>query len=106
MKKSLLTFGISISLVVSLGAISLSAQEGKPKDTIPEIIEHTPYMVTRVSVPTTLKKLAKRYYDDENDYIIIQKANKKLNMNIPRNTEVKIPITDKFTDQPEQLGWK
>jgi nucleoid-associated protein YgaU len=106
MKKSLLTFGLSVSLIVSVGTVNLSAEEDKEKNDIPKVAEHTPYTVTRVSSATTLKKLAQRYYGDESDYTIIQEANKKLHMSIPSNTEVKIPITDKFTDQPEQLGWR
>jgi len=52
--------------------------------------------------------LAQRYYNDENDYMIIVNANKGLfnsNLILRKNTEVKIPITPKFTDQPEILGW-
>lgn len=106
MKRELLTFSISVSLILSLGVTTLSAQEeGKPLDEVPEKVEHTPYTTTRVSQATTLKKLAKRYYGDENDYKIIQKANNGLGMNVPRNTEVIIPITEKFKDQPEQLSW-
>jgi nucleoid-associated protein YgaU len=106
MKQRLLTFGLGVSLILSLGTTTLLAEEGKPLDEVPEKVEHTPFTTTRVSHATTLKKLAKLYYGDENDYTIIQKANKGLGMKVPRNTEVKIPITDKFKDQPEQLDWR
>jgi len=46
------------------------------------------------------------YYGDADDYVVIKKANKGLVMNVPKNTEVIIPITSKFKDQPEQLSWK
>ncbi|NEW60274.1 hypothetical protein GSY74_03170 [Sulfurovum sp. bin170] len=106
MKKKLLTLSLGLSLILSLGVTTLLAEEGKPLDEVPARVEHTPYTVTRVSSATTLKKLAKLYYGDANDYKIIQKANKGLGMNVPRNTEVKIPITEKFKDQPEQLDWQ
>ena len=106
MKKELLKFGLSVSLILSLGTTTILAEEGKPLDEVPAKTEHTPYTTTRVSQETTLKKLALRYYGDEKDYVVIQKANKGLRMNVPRNTEVNIPITDKFKDQPEQLSWK
>jgi nucleoid-associated protein YgaU len=106
MRRRLLTFSLGVSLILSLGATTLLAEEGKPLDEVPAKVDHTPYTVTRVSKKTTLKKLAKRYYGDEKDYVIIQKANKGLGMNVPRNTELKIPITEKFKDQPEQLSWR
>jgi predicted DNA-binding ArsR family transcriptional regulator len=107
MKRKLLTLGLSVSMVLALSVTTLSAEEeGKPLDEVPEKVEHTPYTTTRVSQATTLKKLAQLYYGDENDYVIIQKANKGLRMHVPRNTEVVIPITEKFKDQPEQLDWQ
>jgi len=106
MTRKLLTLSFGISLMLSLSITTLLAEEGKPLDEVPAKVEHTPYTTTRVSNSTTLKKLAKRYYGDENDYVVIQKANKNLGMNIPQNTEVRIPVTKKFRDQPEQLSWR
>ncbi len=106
MKEKLLTFSLGVSMILALGMTTLSAEEGKPLDEVPKKVEHTPFTTTRVSQATTLKKLAQLYYGDENDYTIIQKANKGLGMNVPKNTEVNIPITEKFKDQPEQLSWK
>ncbi len=63
---------------------------------------------TRVAYDTTAKELAQKYYGDASDYMIIVKANKgiiKKNHTIHKNTEIKIPITEKFRDQPEILGW-
>jgi len=104
MKKRLLTLGLGISMILSLGT-TLSAEEGKPLDQIPEKVEHTPFTVTRVNIDTNMIKLAELYYGDANDSKVIQDANKNLDMNISQNTEVKIPITAKFKDQPEQLSW-
>ncbi|SFV56934.1 hypothetical protein MNB_SV-12-185 [hydrothermal vent metagenome] len=106
MKRELLKLSLGLSLILSLGVTTLLAEEGKPLDEVPAKVEHTPFTTTRLSSATTLKKLAELYYGDANDYKIIQKANKGLGMNVPRNTEVKIPVTEKFKDQPEQLSWK
>jgi hypothetical protein len=107
MRRKLLTFSLGVSMILTISVTTtLSAEEGKPLEKVPEKIEHTPYMTTRVSQATTLKKLAQRYYGDENEYIIIKKANIGIGMNVPRNTEVRIPVTDKFKDQPEQLSWQ
>ena len=106
MRRELMKLGLGLSLILTLSTTTLLADEGKPLSEVPEKVEHTPFTTTRVTQATTLKKLAKRYYGDENDYVVIQKANKGLGMNIPRNTELKIPITSKFKDQPEQLSWR
>ena len=108
MKKEFLKFGLVISIMLGLETSSLFAQEGKSKDEIPSFVEHTPYMKTRVSFDTTYKELALKYYGDENDYMIIFKANVKRlgkSQKIRKHTEVTIPVTKKFKDQPEQLGW-
>ena len=106
MRRELMKLGLGLSLILTLSTTTLLADEGKPLSEVPEKVEHTPFTTTRVSQDTTLKKLAQLYYGDENDYTVIQNANKDLSMNVPKNTEVNIPITEKFKDQPEQLDWK
>jgi phage tail protein X len=67
------------------------------------------WTVTRVTYDTTVEELAQRYYGDSKDYIYILEANKNIlhgSHIVPKNTEVKIPITEKFRDQPEKLGWE
>ncbi len=63
---------------------------------------------TRIPYNTTAKELAEKYYGDASDYKIIIEANKGViskNGFVPKHTEIKIPVTEKFQDQPEVLGW-
>jgi len=93
--------GLGLFIVLFIGISSLVA---KSKVTLPPS-----WTVTRVSYTTTVEELAKKYYGDAKDYIYILEANKEIlhgSHRVPRNTEVKIPITEKFREQPERLGWK
>jgi hypothetical protein len=108
MKETFLKFSLVISVILSLGTNSLLAESGKSRDEIPPFVEHTPYTTTRVSYDTTYRELALRYYGDASDYMIIFNANVKRlgkSQKIRKHTEVIIPVTEKFRDQPEHLGW-
>ncbi len=108
MKKKFLKLNLVISIILSLGTSSLFAELGKSRDEIPTFIEHTPYTTTRVYYDTTYRELALKYYGDANDYMIIFNANVKRlgkSQNIRKHSEVIIPVTEKFRDQPEHLGW-
>jgi phage tail protein X len=86
-------------LLVSVGAMSLLVA----KDIVPNS-----WINTRVTYDISVKELAERYYGDASEYKVILNANRGLigkNLIVPKNTEIQIPITEKFTDQPEMLGW-
>jgi len=58
---------------------------------------------------TTLEDLASTYYGDASETAVIYNANKELigkNRKLEKGMELKIPVTDKFRDQPERLGWR
>jgi len=66
------------------------------------------WTVTRLNYAITVEELAQRYYGNAKDYKYILEANKKIlkgNHTVPKDTEIKIPITENFRDQPEKLGW-
>ncbi len=66
------------------------------------------WTTTRITYDITVEELAQRYYGDKNDYKLILKANKNILRGshiVPKNTPIRIPITPKFRDQPEKLGW-
>jgi len=66
------------------------------------------WTTTRVTYNITVEELAERYYGDKSDYKLILKANKNIlrgSHTVPKNVEIRIPITPKFRDQPEKLGW-
>jgi nucleoid-associated protein YgaU len=99
----ILKLGLSLSIALLVG-ISSSLVAKDVKITLPPS-----WIVTRFNYNVTVEELAHRYYGNSQDYIYILEANKKL-LNgshlVPKNVEIKIPITEKFRDQPEKLGWQ
>jgi len=88
-----------IVVIVSLGALTFSWAESAAANS---------WINTRVPYDISVKELAERYYGDASEYPIIVEANKGLigkDLIVRKDTEIKIPVTDKFTDQPEILGW-
>jgi len=111
MKKKIVKLGfIALSSVMLLGGIPnlLSATQ----DTKFELTEAPKDMTwVNIVVPfsdTTLEDLASTYYGDVKEASLIYNANKKI---IPRSKKLfkgmklKLPVTEKFRDQPEHLGW-
>jgi phage tail protein X len=101
MLKKVLSFSLSVGATsILLLGTALVAEE---KVDLPPS-----WTTTRITYDITVEELAERYYGDAKHYKLILKANKKIlngNHTVPKNTEIKIPITPNFKDQPEQLGW-
>jgi len=60
------------------------------------------------SSETTLADLASTYYGDVNEASLIYEANKNVipkSKKLRKGMKLKMPVTDKFIDQPEHLGW-
>jgi hypothetical protein len=101
MLNKILTFSLSIGTasVIFLGT-TLVANE--------KVILPPSWTTTRITYDITVKELAQRYYGDSKEYKLILEANKNIlrgRHTVPKNTEIKIPITPKFRDRPERLGW-
>lgn len=65
--------------------------------------------ITINSNKVTLEDLASTYYGDVKDADIIYDANRdviKKNRKLKKGMKLEIPVTDKFRDQPEHLGWR
>ena len=65
--------------------------------------------ITVKSNKVTLEDLASSYYGDVKDADIIYDANRdviKKNRKLKKGMKLEIPVTDKFRDQPEHLGWR
>ena len=65
--------------------------------------------ITIESEDVTLEDLASTYYGDVKDAYIIYNANRDVigkDKKLHSGMHLKIPITDKFRDQPEHLGWR
>ena len=57
---------------------------------------------------TTLEDLASTYYSDIHEADTIYNANREIigkDKKLVKNMILKIPVTEKFKDQPEHLGW-
>jgi phage tail protein X len=58
---------------------------------------------------TTLEDLASTYYGDVTESETIYQANKEVigkNRKLRAGMVLEIPVTEKFRDQPEHLGWR
>ncbi|CAA6826573.1 MAG: Unknown protein [uncultured Sulfurovum sp.] len=57
----------------------------------------------------TLEDLASTYYGDASETRIIYNANRDVigkNRKLRKGMVLEIPVTEKFRDQPEHLGWR
>ena len=106
MKKvaKVLLLGIALSVGNSLVAVELQGQiEFKSSYNM------TWTEITIESEDVTLEDLASTYYGDIKDAYIIYNANSDVigkDKKLHSGMHLKIPITDKFRDQPEHLGWR
>lgn len=65
--------------------------------------------ITIESNSVTLSDLASTYYGDASETEIIYNANKDViakNRKLQAGMVLEIPVTEKFRDQPEHLGWR
>jgi|GEM_PF-5102777 len=89
--------------VASIILFSVTGLEAGEKVVLPPS-----WTVTRLTYDVTVEELAQMYYGDAKDYVYILEANKDI-LNgshlVKKDTKIKIPITPKFRDQPEKLGW-
>ncbi|CAA6816946.1 MAG: Unknown protein [uncultured Sulfurovum sp.] len=57
----------------------------------------------------TLEDLASSYYADASETEVIYNANRDVigqNRQLRKGMKLQIPVTDKFREQPEHLGWR
>lgn len=104
-----LSFGLFATLFLGMSNLSFANGIVEGNQKLSETTQPTTsWIMTRVPYDISAKELAQDYYGDENEYHIIVAANKGIigkNLMFRKHTEVKIPITEKFQDQPEKIGW-
>jgi hypothetical protein len=105
MKNKFLTWAmvgvLSFGLAITVSAEELTPPTGEMGKNLPWIDLTLPYTMT-------LQELAGMYYSDENDYTIIYDANRDVvpkTLQVEKGMLIKIPVTEKFEDQPLILGW-
>lgn len=111
MRQRFIKLSLGVSTILFLGMSTLSFANGVTEEhyKLSEMSNNSiPWITTKVAYDISAKELAINYYADENDYTIIVEANKGIigkNLMFRKHTEVKIPVTEKFRDQPEKIGW-
>ena len=107
MKKIVKLFSLGI-LLLSAGnnLVAIELQQGQMEY---RSINMTWTEITIESEDVTLEDLASTYYGDVKDAYIIYNANRGVigkDKKLHSGMHLKIPITDKYRDQPEHLGWR
>lgn len=113
--KQILKMSLGVALLLWMGMSSVAVAENsegveKSETTV------SGWVNTRIPYDISTKEIAERYYSNANDYMIIVNGNQDLvkrgliykkgsDYIVKKNTEIKVPITEKFQDQPEILGW-
>lgn len=101
MKKRLLKFTLSATLLMGLTVANAQKMDK-------HIVHGTPWVETRLPYAMTAMELAENYYGNSAEVTQIMKANKAISNAstlLPKEMLVRIPVTSSFTDQPERLGW-
>jgi hypothetical protein len=94
------TIKICVAFLVLIGAVGLQAKE--------RVVLPPSWVNASFNYDVTVEELAKMYYGDSKDYIYILEANKDILRGshlVRKKTEIRIPITPKFREIPQKLGW-
>jgi len=109
MKKQLFKCSFIVSVFILLGTPNvLSATESRKLELTEAPKNMTWVNIVVYSSTTTLADLASTYYGDVEEATLIYEANKDVipkSKKLKKGMKLKIPVTDKFIDQPEHLGW-
>jgi len=110
MKNRLFKLSLIASVFIFLGTTNtLFATESTKLE-----LSQTPKDITWVNIvvgssETTLEDLASTYYGDVKEASLIYEANKNVipkSKKLREGMKLKMPVTSKFIDQPEHLGWR
>jgi len=109
MKNQLFKCSFIVSVFILLGTTNiLSATESRKLELTEAPKNMTWVNIVVYSSTTTLSDLASTYYGDVKEATLIYEANKDVipkSKKLKKGMKLKIPVTDKFIDQPEHLGW-
>jgi nucleoid-associated protein YgaU len=109
MTKQLLKWSFTASVLILLGTTNaLFATESTQLELTEAPKDIVWVNIVVASSETTLADLASTYYGDVKEASLIYEANKGIipkSKRLQKGMKLKIPVTDKFIDQPEHLGW-
>jgi len=109
MRNKIKNMGLTVAMLMLMGHTTVVAEEHYKMELTQAPKDMAWTNVTVASDETTLEDLASTYYGDVNDAIIIYEANRDVIPNskkLRKGMVLKIPITDKYRDAPEHLGWQ
>jgi nucleoid-associated protein YgaU len=110
MKNRLFKWTLTASVFIFLGTTNtLFATESSSKLELTEAPKDIIWVnIVVASSETTLADLASTYYGDVKEASLIYESNKDVipkSKKLMKGMKLKMPVTDKFIDQPEHLGW-
>jgi len=109
MQNKIKNIGLTVAMLLFIGNTTVVAEEGYKMELTKAPKDMSWTNVTISSDETTLEDLASTYYGDVNDAIIIYEANRDIipkSKKLSKGMVLKIPITEKYRDAPEHLGWQ
>jgi len=109
MRNQRIKWSFTVSVLIFLGTTSvLSSLETRELELTEAPKNMTWVNIVVFSNKITLADLASMYYGDEGESSLIYNANKDIipkDKQLEKGMHLKLPVTDKFIDQPEYLGW-
>jgi nucleoid-associated protein YgaU len=109
MRNKIKNMSLVVAMLFFTGTSTLVADKGYRMELTKAPKDMAWTNITVSSNDTTLEDLASTYYGDVNDAIIIYEANKDIipkSKKLSKGMVLKIPITEKYRDAPEHLGWQ
>ena len=102
-------WSFTVSVLIFLGSTNvLSSLETRELELTKAPKNLTWVNIVVFSDKITLSYLASMYYGDEGEASMIYEANKDVipeSKKLKKGMKLKMPVTNKFIDQPEYLGW-
>ncbi|SFV68184.1 hypothetical protein MNB_SV-14-581 [hydrothermal vent metagenome] len=109
MNNQRLKWSCVVSVLLLLGSTNILSSSENRKLELTELPKNMTWVnIVVFSDKITLSYLASMYYGDEGEASLIYEANKEVipkSKKLKKGMKLKMPVTDKFIDQPEHLGW-
>lgn len=107
MKNRLFELGLGLSLLFASTTTIFATESRVLSEELPKEMTWTNIVIQFND--TTLEDLASTYYGDVGEASLIYEANRGVipkSKKLHKGMKLKLPITEKFRDQPERLGWQ
>jgi len=108
MKNRFLKWSIALPLLVVIGLTNVTTAQSTKYELTEAPKDMTWVNIVVQSNDTTLEDLASTYYGDVKEATLIYNANSDVipkSKKLKKGMKLKMPVTNKYIDQPEHLGW-